>query len=117
MRNPVVRKVVGYAGALAVLLLAWAATAALVNSPALPGPVIAIVTLVEQWLEIWPQIVVSFWRVVAAMVIGTVLAVPLGLWLGRSPHWSRPQIVNGPPFAPSCDCLSWREALVMLIRL
>ena len=86
MKNPVVRKIVGYAGALAVLLLAWAATAAMVNSPALPGPVIAIQTFIAQWAKIWPHIVISFWRVVAAMGIGTVLAVPLGLWLGRSPR-------------------------------
>jgi ABC-type nitrate/sulfonate/bicarbonate transport system permease component len=84
VKHPLVRKVVGYAGALAVLLLAWAAVAAVVNSPALPGPVIALQTFVAQWPEIWPEIVVSFWRVLAAMFIGTVLAVPLGLWLGRS---------------------------------
>ena len=86
MKNPIVRKVVGYIGAIAVLLLAWAGMAALIQSPALPGPVIAIQTFVSQWPEIWPQIVVSFWRVIAAMTIGTVLAVPLGLWLGRSPQ-------------------------------
>ena len=86
MKNPLVRKVVGYLGALSVLLLAWAALAAWVDSPALPGPVIAIETFVSQWPEIWPEIVVSFWRVMAAMTIGTVLAVPLGLWLGRSPR-------------------------------
>jgi len=81
-----VRKVVGYVGAVAVLLLGWAALAAAVNSPALPGPVIAIQTLVLQWPEIWPHIVISFWRVFAAMVAGTALAVPLGLWIGRSPR-------------------------------
>jgi ABC-type nitrate/sulfonate/bicarbonate transport system permease component len=86
MKHPVMRKIVGYAGALVVLLLAWAALAAAVGSPALPGPGIAIRTFVEQWPEIWPEIVVSFWRVVAAMVIGTALAVPLGLLLGRSPR-------------------------------
>jgi ABC-type nitrate/sulfonate/bicarbonate transport system permease component len=80
------RKVVGYAGAFVVLLLGWAITAALVNSPALPGPAIAIKTFVERWSEIWPHIVVSLGRVLAAMVIGTGLAVPLGLWLGRSPR-------------------------------
>ncbi len=69
-----------------MLLLAWAALAAAVDSPALPGPVIAIQTFVAQWPEIWPEIVVSFWRVMAAMAIGTALAVPLGLWLGRSPR-------------------------------
>jgi ABC-type nitrate/sulfonate/bicarbonate transport system permease component len=86
MRNPWVRKVVGYVLALAVLALAWAVTAALVNSPALPGPVVAVRTFVERWPEIWPQIVVSFWRVLAAMALGTMLAVPLGLWVGRSPR-------------------------------
>ena len=86
MRNPLVRKLVGYAGALVVLLLAWAVLAALVRSPALPGPVIAIQTFVAQWPEIWPHILISLWRVVAAMTLGTVLAVPLGLWLGRSPR-------------------------------
>ena len=84
MKNPLVRKIVGYVGALAVLLLAWAATSAMVQSSALPGPVNAIETFIAQWPTIWPHIVISFWRVMAAMVIGTVLAVPLGLWLGRS---------------------------------
>ncbi len=86
VRGPLVRKVLGYIGALVALALAWAATSALVNSPALPGPVIAMQTFVERWGEIWPQILVSSWRVLAAMVIGTLLAVPLGLWLGRSPR-------------------------------
>lgn len=86
MTNPIVRKLVGYAWALAALLVGWAALAAVVGSPALPGPAIAITTFVEQWPEIWPEIVVSFWRVMAAMLIGTALAVPLGLWLGRSPR-------------------------------
>lgn len=85
MSNPVVRKLVGYAGATAALLVAWAALAAAVSSPALPGPVIAIVTFLEQWPEIWPEILVSFWRVMAAMTVGSLLAIPLGLVLGRSP--------------------------------
>jgi NitT/TauT family transport system permease protein len=80
------RKVVGYAGALAALLLAWAVVSAAVASPALPGPLIAITTLVQQWPEIWPEVLISAYRVVAAMLIGTALAVPLGLWLGRSPR-------------------------------
>jgi ABC-type nitrate/sulfonate/bicarbonate transport system permease component len=86
VKYPLARKALGYVGALAVLLLAWAALAAAVDSPALPGPVIAIQTFVAQWPEIWPEIVVSFWRVMAAMALGTALAVPLGLWLGRSPR-------------------------------
>jgi len=81
-----VRKAVGYAGALVVLLTGWALLAAAVDSPALPGPVIAITAFIEQWPAIWPEILISTWRVLAAMALGTVLAVPLGLWLGRSPR-------------------------------
>jgi len=78
------RKLVGYAGALAALLLGWAALSAAIGSPALPGPVVAIATLVERWAEIWPEMLVSGGRVLVAMAVGTALAVPLGLWLGRS---------------------------------
>lgn len=81
-----VRKAMGYVGALVVLLAGWALLAAVVGSPALPGPIIAITTFIEQWPAIWPEILISAWRVLVAMVIGTVLAVPLGLWLGRSPR-------------------------------
>ena len=78
------RKLLGYLGALAVLLLAWGALSAVIGSPALPGPVIAIQTFFAQWAELWPHMLVSGARVVVAMAIGTALAVPLGLWLGRS---------------------------------
>jgi len=80
------RKLVGYLGALAVLALGWAALSAAIGSPALPGPVIAIATFIEQWPVIWPEMLVSLWRVLIAMTLGTALAVPLGLWLGRSPR-------------------------------
>ena len=80
------RKVLGYAGALAVLLLGWSLLARAVGSPALPGPLIAMETFAGQWAHIWPEILVSTWRVLAAMSIGTLLAVPLGLVLGRSPR-------------------------------
>jgi NitT/TauT family transport system permease protein len=80
------RKAVGYVGALVALLASWWLVALGVNSPALPGPVIALTTFAAQWGNIWPEILVSAARVLAAMAIGTVLAVPLGLWLGRSPR-------------------------------
>jgi ABC-type nitrate/sulfonate/bicarbonate transport system permease component len=84
--NGIARKTVGYLGAVAVLLLAWAAVAWLVHSPALPGPVVAFAAFFSEWPVIWPEIVISAWRVLAAMLIGTLLAVPLGLMLGRSPR-------------------------------
>lgn len=86
MRAASLRRVVGYAGAFAVLLLGWAALSALIASPALPGPVSALTAFVELWPLLWPEVLISLWRVIAAMAIGTVLAVPLGLAVGRSPR-------------------------------
>lgn len=80
------RKVLGYMGAIIFCLLGWQATAMLVNSPALPTPLATLPALQENLQALLPQFWVSFYRVVVAMVIGTVLAVPLGLVLGRSPR-------------------------------
>ena len=33
---------------------------------------------------LWPHVLVSLWRVVAAMAIGMGLALPAGVWIGRS---------------------------------
>lgn len=81
-----IRKLLGYAGAVAVLLLGWAALSAAIGSPALPGPVPAIEAFVDQWYAIWPEMLISLLRVVVAMALGTAFAVPLGLMLGRSPR-------------------------------
>ena len=84
--NGLARKVLGYAGATVVLLLGWWLLALGVNSPALPGPILALTTFFGSWGDIWPHILISAARVLAAMAIGTILAVPLGLVLGRSPR-------------------------------
>lgn len=78
------RRVLGYIGAVAVLFLVWAAVAVLVDSPALPGPIPAIQAFIREFGAIWPETLISAVRVVVAMVIGTLLAVPLGLYIGRS---------------------------------
>jgi len=84
--NAVARKVLGYAAASAVLVLGWALLAWLVDSPALPGPVTAITAFVDELPALWPETLASAWRVFAALAIGTGLAVPLGLAMGRSPR-------------------------------
>jgi ABC-type nitrate/sulfonate/bicarbonate transport system permease component len=84
--NRAARKAAGYVGAALVLFLAWAVVAWAVGSPALPGPVVAFSAFFAEWPVIWPEILISAWRVIAAMAIGTALAVPLGLMLGRSPR-------------------------------
>jgi NitT/TauT family transport system permease protein len=80
------RKAIGYVGATLALLAGWWLLALVVNSPALPGPMVALMALAAEWGGIWPHILVSAARVIVAMAIGTALAVPLGLWLGRSPR-------------------------------
>jgi NitT/TauT family transport system permease protein len=80
------RRILGYLGAAAFMLLAWELIALAVNSPALPPPTVAIPAFIDQIPELWQQMLVSAWRVLAAMLIGTVLAVPIGLLVGRSPR-------------------------------
>lgn len=84
--NGLVRRLAGYLGATAVLLVGWAALAALIDSPALPGPMVALAEFARQAPALLPEALVSLWRVLAAMAWGTALAVPLGLGLGRSPR-------------------------------
>lgn len=84
--HTLVRKAIGYAGAIAFILVFWHATALIVDSPALPTPLATLPVLIEYLGVIAPDFWVSFYRVVVAMAIGTLLAVPLGLVVGRSPR-------------------------------
>jgi len=78
------RRALGYVGALVVLLGGWALLAAALDSPALPGPLLAISTFWEELPALWPEALISLVRVIAAMALGTAFAVPMGLALGRS---------------------------------
>ncbi len=80
------RKAIGYVIAIVVLLVGWELLSLAVASPALPSPMLALSAFVRLLGDLLPQIAVSAWRVLAALAIGTVLAVPLGLLLGRSPR-------------------------------
>lgn len=80
------RKAIGYVIAIVVLLAGWELLSLAVASPALPSPTLALSAFVRLLGDLLPQIAVSAWRVLAALAIGTVLAVPLGLLLGRSPR-------------------------------
>lgn len=78
------RRLAGYAGALVALLLAWELLSLAMDSAALPPPTTAIPEFVRLLPELWPEFIVSAGRVLAAMALGTLLAVPLGLIIGRS---------------------------------
>ena len=80
------RKTIGYLGALIIIFIFWHIAAVLINSPALPTPLATIPMLSTYASQLAPDFCVSFYRVVIAMMIGTVIAVPLGLAIGRSPR-------------------------------
>jgi NitT/TauT family transport system permease protein len=81
------RRALGYVGALAILLVAWELAALAIHSPALPTPVSALTDFARLFVsDLLLNLLVSGYRVLAAVAIGTVLAVPLGLVLGRTPR-------------------------------
>jgi ABC-type nitrate/sulfonate/bicarbonate transport system permease component len=79
-------KALGYVGAIVVLLVGWELLALAIDSPALPPPTSAVPAFVQLFGEILPHIIISAWRVLAALAIGSAMAVPIGLMLGRSPR-------------------------------
>lgn len=85
--DPRVRRVLGYVGASVFLLVAWEAAARALNSPAFPAPTAALPVFATLLPELWPNALVSAGRILVAMAAGTLLAVPLGLWAGRSPRF------------------------------
>lgn len=84
--NAFSRRLLGYVGATAVLLVAWQVTSSLVNSPALPPPAAALTEFARLRADLFPQLLISAWRVIASMALALAIGVPLGLVLGRSPR-------------------------------
>ena len=84
MRGPTLRKVGGYVFAVAFILVGWWVTALIAHSPALPTPAAAIGVLVANTAQIVPYFLTSAWRVIASLLIGTMLAVPLAQACSRS---------------------------------
>lgn len=82
--NRTARRALGYVGASLVLLVGWQLLSLALQSPALPGPGKALPEFVELMPILLPHALLSLARILAAMLIGTVLAVPLGLAIGRS---------------------------------
>lgn len=77
-------KAVGYIWGTLLVLALWWLLAILVNTPALPTPAQTVVAIGQNFTKIIPELGISLWRIVFAMLVGTVLGAPLGLWLGRS---------------------------------
>jgi len=80
-------KMLGYAGATLLLLAGWQVLALVVDSQAMPGPLAALEAFGRLFVgDLLPEVLVSGWRVLVSMALGTALAVPLGLVIGRSPR-------------------------------
>lgn len=82
--NTTIKKFAGYIVATLALIVVWAAGSKLLGSPALPMPQEAFAQFVVALPEMLPQAGISLYRIVAAMAIGTLLALPLGLFIGRN---------------------------------
>jgi NitT/TauT family transport system permease protein len=87
------KKVLGYIWGTVCVLVLWGVLAAVLATPALPGPIEACQRLVQDWSRIAPQAGLSFWRLFAGLLAGTVVGVPVGLVLGLS---KRVDLVAGP---------------------
>lgn len=72
-------------GAILFLVLAWQLLSLILQTPAFPSPRGAITTFIERFSsDLVPHLKISFYRVAVSMIIATVLAVPLGLFLGKN---------------------------------
>lgn len=80
------RRILGYVLALILILVSWHLLAVLLQSPALPTPLDSVPMLLVHAPQLGPDFLLSLYRVVVAMLIGTILAMPLGLAIGRSPR-------------------------------
>lgn len=84
MRRSFWKKFGCYAFALLFILAGWWLTAVLVDSPALPSPAATFGVLAVNLPALVPYFLTSAWRVVVAIAVATVVAVPLAQLCARS---------------------------------
>jgi NitT/TauT family transport system permease protein len=82
--RPLLRKTLGYLGAIAAMLAFWQVCSLLLASPALPAPADALREVAAQFPVLAPHFGTSALRVIVSMTIGLALGAPIGLALGRS---------------------------------
>lgn len=78
-------KVIYIIAAIIFLGAAWQVLSVILRTPAFPPPKEALITFVELFTsDLVPHLKISFYRVGVSLVIATILAVPLGLFLGKN---------------------------------
>lgn len=78
------RKLLDYLLALAILLMVWEGLSLALKTPALPSPMVAVPAFGrELFTSMGRHLLVSTWRVLASIALALILAVPLGLYVGR----------------------------------
>jgi NitT/TauT family transport system permease protein len=80
------KRAFGYLAATVVLLGLWWLAACALHTPALPTPPVALSSFVTELPVLIPAAGISLMRILVAMGLGMALALPLGLWIGRSPR-------------------------------
>ena len=83
-RNYVLKRLCCYLFAIVFVLAGWHISALVINKPALPTPLETIPVFIKYATALWPDFQISFFRLVVSLLLGTVLALPIGLFLGRS---------------------------------
>lgn len=82
------RKLYGYIGSIILLLVLWWVLSALIQKPALPSPFVAFKSLfAADHYELLIHTAYSLYRVLMSLFLATILAVPLGLFLGKNRQW------------------------------
>lgn len=84
-----VRGAIAYLIVIAALLGGWSALSMALDSPALPMPQVAFSHFITEFPNMLPHAGTSLWRLLVAMVLGTLIALPIGLAAGRSDRFDR----------------------------
>ncbi|MBI1877564.1 MAG: ABC transporter permease [Chloroflexi bacterium] len=75
---------------LVATIIIWQLLAMLLNRSILPPPIEVLLVFSQNiWGDLGRHFLVSGWRVIAAIVLSVVLAVPIGLGLGQTPLLNR----------------------------
>ncbi|SFG64329.1 NitT/TauT family transport system permease protein [Desulfotomaculum arcticum] len=84
------RKYLSTICSIAALLAGWELLALAVNNPALPGPIPALNTFLQEVPRgLWQHFLISSYRVFISIALSLVLALPIGMLLGREQSLDR----------------------------